>query len=100
MTTIAPEVVAPPAVVTPRPDPATAAAGETARAFEAVLIGQMTQLMMATTGDAGAFAGGHGEDMFRGILAERIGTEIARRGGLGLAPAIMQQIIELQGAEK
>jgi Rod binding domain-containing protein len=86
----------PVASIAPRPNPAAA----TAEAFEAVLIGQMTQLMMATTGEAGAFSGGHGEEMFRGILAERIGTEIARSGGLGLAPAIMQQIIELQGTAK
>ena len=94
MTAIAPAGSAPPAA--PRPN----AAAATAQAFEAVLIGQMTQLMMATTGEAGEFSGGHGEDMFRGILAERIGTEIARSGGLGLAPAIMQQIIELQGTAK
>ena len=94
MTPIAPAGPAPPAA--PRPN----AAAATAQAFEAVLIGQMTQLMMATTGEAGEFSGGHGEDMFRGILAERIGTEIARSGGLGLAPAIMQQIIELQGTAK
>ena len=94
MTAIVPAASAP--STAPRPNPAAA----TAQAFEAVLIGQMTQLMMATTGEAGEFSGGHGEEMFRGILAERIGTEIARSGGLGLAPAIMQQIIELQGTAK
>jgi Rod binding domain-containing protein len=35
--------------------------------------------------------------MFRGILAERLGVEMAQRGGIGLAPAVMDQIIRLQG---
>ena len=36
---------------------------------------------------------------FRGVLAEKIGVEMAKRGGIGLAPAVMQQIIVLQGGK-
>jgi Rod binding domain-containing protein len=74
-----------------------AQARTTAQAFEAVLIGQMTQLMMESAGDPGEFSGGHGEAMFSGVLAEKIGVATAQRGGIGLAPAIMAKIIELQG---
>jgi Rod binding domain-containing protein len=93
----------PPAAATVKaapPSAATVRAQETAQAFEAVLIGQMTKLMMESTGEAGEFSGGHGEAMFRGVLAEQLGTEIARRGGFGLAPAVMQEIIALQNGEK
>ena len=72
------------------------APAKTAREFEAVFLGQMTQLMMESVGD-GEFSGGHGEQMFRGVLAEKLGAAIADRGGLGLAPAVMDQIIKLQG---
>lgn len=74
-----------------------AAAQKTARDFEAVFIGQMTQLMMESVPTDGEFSGGHGEEMFRGVLAEKLGTAIAKRGGIGLAPKVMEQIIKLQG---
>lgn len=71
-------------------------AAATARDFEAVFIGQMTKLMMETV-DSGPFSGGHGEDMFRGVLAEEMGNAIARQGGVGIAPSVMAQIIKMQG---
>lgn len=73
-----------------------AAARKTARDFEAVFIGQMTQMMMETAQPEGDFSGGHGEEMFRGVLAEQLGTAIAKRGGIGLAPSVLDQIIRLQ----
>jgi len=75
----------------------SAAAQKTAKDFEAVFIGQMTQMMMETAQPEGDFSGGHGEEMFRGVLAEKLGTAIAKRGGIGLAPTVLDQIIKLQG---
>ena len=73
----------------------------TAKSFEAVFLGQMTTMMLETVdqGD-GEFSGGHGEDMFRGILAEKLGNSIADRGGIGLAPVVLDQIIKLQQGNK
>lgn len=68
---------------------------ETAKNFEAVFLGQMTQMMLESV-DKGEFNGGAGEDMFRGVLAEKLGTEIASRGGVGLAPVVLDQILKLQ----
>jgi flagellar protein FlgJ len=68
---------------------------ETAKAFEAVFLGQMTQMMLESV-QKGEFNGGAGEDMFRGVLAEKLGVEIANRGGVGLAPIVLDQIIKLQ----
>jgi Rod binding domain-containing protein len=79
------------------PSPRLAEARETAQKFEAVLIGQMAKIMLESAGDTGDFGGGHGEAMFRGVLAEHLGTQIARAGGIGLAPAVLDQILKLQG---
>lgn len=74
-----------------------AADKETAEKFEAVFLGQMTQLMMESVDTGDQFSGGHGEAMFRGILAEKLGNAMAQKGGIGLAPAVLAQIIKLQG---
>jgi len=71
-------------------------AEKTAREFEAVFLGQMAKLMLESVELGDQFSGGHGEEMFRGVLAERVGEEMARGGGIGLAPAVLEQIIKLQ----
>ncbi|MDB5671884.1 MAG: chemotactic signal-response protein [Alphaproteobacteria bacterium] len=68
----------------------------TARDFEAVFLGQMVKTMMGTSEAEGDFTGGSGEEMFRGVLAEKLGTEIAKRGGVGLAPKVIEQMIKMQ----
>ena len=85
------------ATASPAPSPKVAAAGQTAEKFEAVFLGQMTQLMMESVDVGDQFSGGHGEEMFRGVLAEKLGTAMAHKGGIGLAPAVMAQIIKMQG---
>jgi peptidoglycan hydrolase FlgJ len=89
--------VAPPGAAPARLPAAPDAAEAAAHAFEAVFLGQMAKLMMETAETGGDFSGGHGEQMFRGVLAERIGEAIGRKGGIGLAPAVLDQIIRMQG---
>ena len=90
--------VAPSPTMGPAPAPRPAAkTAETAEKFEAVFLGQMTQMMMESVDTGGEFSGGHGEAMFRGVLAEKLGTAMARKGGLGLAPAVLAQMIKMQG---
>lgn len=92
--------ISPPVPLTPRlPTAGSAPAQKTARDFEAVFIGQMTQLMFESV-EQGEFSGGHGEQMFRGVLAEKLGGAIAERGGIGLAPKVLEQIIKLQGGNQ
>lgn len=67
-----------------------------ARDFEAVFLGQMAQMMLESVEVDQTFGGGHGEEMFRGILAEKLGKEFAARGGIGLSDAVRAQIIRLQ----
>lgn len=73
-----------------------AAAKDTAEKFEAVFLGQMTQLMMESVEVGDQFSGGHGEEIFRGVLAEKLGTAMSQRGGIGLASPVMAQIIKMQ----
>lgn len=77
------------------PKPATDAQKATAQSFEAVFLGQITQLMFENV-QTGEFSGGHGEEMFRGVLAEKLGTAMAQRGGVGLAPTVLTQILKMQ----
>lgn len=70
-----------------------------ARDFEAVFIGQMTKLMLESGGEPGAFSGGHGEALFRGVLAEQLGNAIARGGGIGIADSVLAEIVKLQQAD-
>lgn len=86
----------PPRPATVRPDRSP---GAVARQFEGVFAGQITKILMETVEQDPQFSGGHGEDMFRGILAEQIGNQIAQGRGLGIASAVEAQIIRLQGDE-
>ncbi|MDF0542497.1 rod-binding protein [Sphingobium sp. H39-3-25] len=77
-----------------QPDPRVA---KTARDFEAVFAGQITKLMMESVEVGDDFSGGHAEEMFRGVLAEQMGNEIARGKGLGISSAVQAQMMRMQG---
>lgn len=71
-----------------------------AQDFEGVFAGQVVKIMMETAEVKYEFTGGAGESMFRGILAEQIGNQIASKGGLGIASAVEAQIIRMQEGSK
>lgn len=71
---------------------------ETAQSFEAVLLGQLTGLMLEATPVNETFGGGQGEEMFRSMLSQEIGKSMARRGGIGLSQPVLDQMIRLQDA--
>ncbi len=91
-------VPVPPALPTaPGPSGASHAdIAKTAKEFEAVFLGEMSKLMLESVELGDQFSDGHAEQIFRGILAEKLGGEIARRGGVGLAPSVMEQMIRMQ----
>jgi len=57
----------------------------------------MVRVMLESVEMDDGFSGGHGEEIFRGILAERIGTEMTQNGGIGLAPMVLDHMLRLQG---
>lgn len=73
---------------------------KTAREFEAVFLGQMTRLMMESVEQDGPFSGGHGEEMFRGVLAEKMGEEMAKGRGLGIASAVSAEMIRIAQSQQ
>lgn len=82
------------------PQQANDVAARTAREFEGVFAGQVAKIMMETAEVKGDFTGGAGESMFRGIMAEQIGNQIAQGRGLGIAASVEAQIRLLQGGAK
>jgi Rod binding domain-containing protein len=68
----------------------------TSQDFEAVFLGQMLKTMLESGAPEGDFTGGQGEEMFRGVMAEKLGVEMARKGGIGLAPAVLDQMMKMQ----
>ncbi|MFN7400531.1 MAG: rod-binding protein [Sandaracinobacter sp.] len=98
MMTMLPDVP-PLGATTPIPRPAGGKMAAKATEFEGVFLGQLAKTMLETV-ELGDSSGGFGEEMFRGVLAENIGTEMARGGGIGLAPAILQHLIKAQGGQE
>lgn len=72
--------------------------GNAARDFEAVYLAEMMRPMLETVEVSEAFGGGHGEEMFRGMLADEYGKMMARTGGIGLASSVKAAMIAAQEA--
>jgi peptidoglycan hydrolase FlgJ len=75
-------------------------AWKAAQDFEAVLLGQLSGMMMQTTRTDENFGGGEGEDMWRGMMAEQMGKEMTKTGGIGLAIHVYDQMIRMQEVGK
>ena len=78
--------------------PATAAEAQAAgKKFEAMFISQMLKPMFDTLPTDGWFGGGQGEEMFRGMMVENYGKQIANHGnGLGLAASVTHALLKAQ----
>ncbi len=87
-------VIARPSPPSPPPQPQSAQAA--AKEFEAVFLGEMMKPMLEAAPPSDQFSGGHGEEMFRGMLAEEFGKALAQRGGIGLASVVERQLVMLQ----
>jgi len=64
---------------------------EKAQEFEAVFIGMVVNEMLKNTTPE-EMNGGHGEEMFRSLLGNEIGQEIAQSGGIGIAATIEEKL--------
>jgi Rod binding domain-containing protein len=70
---------------------------ETAKKFESQFLSIMLQQMFAGVKTDGPFGGGFGEEMFRSVMTEAMGKQMARAGGIGLADTIQREILKMQG---
>ena len=72
------------------------AARRAAEDFEAVFIGQLLDGMMQGLASDGPLGGG--DDPFAGLLREEYGKLIARSGGVGVADAVLRELLRAQEA--
>ena len=73
-----------------------AAIKKAAQSFEAVFLSQMFGHMFEGVGKDGLFGGGSGEEMFRPMLLDEYGKLVAKKGGVGIADAVMRTLISQQ----
>ncbi|HYD88267.1 MAG TPA: rod-binding protein [Vitreimonas sp.] len=68
-----------------------------AEEFEAVFLSEMLAPMFDGIDADGLGGGGMGEQIFRPMLVERYAEAIARAGGVGIADAVMREMLRMQG---
>ena len=71
-------------------------ARETAEDFESYFISQFLSSMFKGIKTDGPFGGGHGEEMYRGLMMNEYGKAIAADGGFGIADAIEREMLAMQ----
>ena len=74
----------------------TSKAAKAAQDFEAVFITEMMKPMFETNDVDDVFGGGHGEEVFRGLMTQEYGKLFAQKGGLGLSAKVQAELLKLQ----
>ncbi len=69
---------------------------ETAKDFEAVFLSQMLSHMFSGIKSDGIFGGGQAEEIYRSMMINEYGKQIADAGGLGIADEIAKFMLEVQ----
>lgn len=81
----------------PAHTPNRAQIAKTAQEFESVFLSQMLQPMFDGLKTDGTFGGGFAEEVYRGLMLENIGRDMAATGGIGLGDAVMAEMVRMQG---
>jgi len=74
------------------------AAKRTAQEFEGVFLTQFLGQMFDGISADGPTGGGQGEMMFRSLMLDEYGKQIAAQGGIGLADAVTRELLKTQEA--
>ncbi len=69
---------------------------DTAEDFEAFFISRMMESMYEGVSTDGMFGGGNAERMYRSLLLNEYGKQMAKTGSVGVKDDIMRSIIEMQ----
>jgi Rod binding domain-containing protein len=67
-----------------------------AQNFESVFLSQMFSQMFDGVKTDTMFGGGEGEEMFRSLLLDEYAKQVAKKGGVGIADAVMRTLIREQ----
>lgn len=68
----------------------------TAKNFEALFMGEMMSHMFEGIETDGPFGGGRGEEVFRSLMIEQYGKNIAESGQTGIANVLQKEMLRLQ----
>jgi flagellar protein FlgJ len=71
-------------------------AKQTAQQFEGVFITQMLGEMFDGISTDGPTGGGQGEQMFRSLMIDEYGKQMASQGGFGLSDSIQRELLKVQ----
>lgn len=70
---------------------------QAAEDFEAMFITEMLKPMFETNGEVDPmFGGSHGEEMFKSLMLDEYGKNVAANGGIGIADSIEAQMLKYQ----
>ncbi|MGN7438114.1 MAG: rod-binding protein [Alcanivorax sp.] len=69
---------------------------QVAREFEAVFISEMVKPMFEGIEADDMFGGGKGEEIFRGMMIQEYGKNVADRDATGIQAQVMNKLIEMQ----
>jgi flagellar protein FlgJ len=71
-------------------------ASKTAKDFEAMFISQMLEPMFGDSLGTESFGDANTKDIYKGMLMDAYGKEIAKAGGIGIAQYIKTELLKLQ----
>lgn len=71
-----------------------------AQQFERMFIAEMLRPMFEGIETDGPFGGGNAEATFRPMLIDQYADAIAKGGGVGIADAVLKEILRMQGLEQ
>lgn len=71
-------------------------AREVARDFEAVFLAEMLKPIFESVKISETFGGGGAEDIWRSQQVAEYGKALARKGGIGIADAVLRQMLKSQ----
>ncbi len=77
-----------------------AKADKVARDFEAVFMSQMLQPMFKDIEAEEPFGGGQGQEIWKSMMVDEIGKQMAKAGGIGLAASVKHEILRMQEAHQ
>ncbi|MGE4526866.1 MAG: rod-binding protein [Rhodospirillaceae bacterium] len=64
--------------------------------FEAMFLSQMFQFMFEGLSADPEFGGGNAETMYRSLMIDEYGKQVAKSGGLGIADAVSRTLLAAQ----
>jgi flagellar protein FlgJ len=68
--------------------------------FESLFIQQMLKQMRQTVPQNGLFSGGSAEQLYTSMLDGEVAKTISNQRGIGLAPALIRQLVEMDRIQK